>query len=47
MVAPYIIPYKRNKEYTRAFRLYIKSYIGSLFKRFTPNLDPKNYLAAA
>ena len=46
-VAPHIVPHERNEEHARAFRLYTKSHIGNLFERFAPNLDPKNYLAAA
>ena len=36
-----------TSEHARAFRLYTKSHIASLFQRYAPSLDPVAYLAAA
>lgn len=45
--APLLVPHERSEEHARAFRLYTKSHIASLFGRYAPSLDPVSYLAAA
>ena len=45
--APLVVPHERSEEHARAFRLYTKSHISTLFERFAPGLDPEAYLAAA
>ena len=45
--APLAEPHERSEKHARAFRLYTKSHIATLFERYAPSLDPKSYLAAA
>ncbi len=45
--APLVVPHEGTEEYARAFRLYTKSHIATLFEHYAPHLDPKSYLAAA
>ena len=42
-----VVPHERSEEHARAFRLYTKSHIATLFAHYAPNLDPMSYLAAA
>lgn len=44
---PLVVPHERIEEHPRAFRLYTKSHIATLFERYAPRLDPTSYLAAA
>ena len=45
--SPLVVPHESSEEHARAFRLYTKSHIATLFKRYAPSLDPMSYLAAA
>lgn len=45
--APLTVLSERTDEHARAFRLYTKSHIPTLFEHYAPSLDSKSYLAAA